>query len=184
MPILTLSGYPRSKMGRFCLLRLAALPLALASAQGLAAPVGANPQPTAVLSISYPASLSKLNDMDFANFMVTTAGTAILDSSTDAVTTTGGVVRAGGIPHAARFAAVSPSKNIVKISLPKQPVVLTRVGGTETMTVDTWTINGALTRNVVAHETFTFQVGGTLHVNANQMDGTYVGTFDVTLNYN
>jgi hypothetical protein len=52
------------------------------------------------------------------------------------------------------------------------------------MTVDTWTINGATTRNVVAHETFSFAVGGTLHVAANQVEGTYTGSFDVILNYN
>jgi hypothetical protein len=72
----------------------------------------------------------------------------------------------------------------VKISLPKQPVVLTRNGGTEKMTLDTWTINGTTTRNVVAHQEFQFQVGGTLHVNANQVEGVYLGTFDVTINYN
>jgi hypothetical protein len=79
---------------------------------------------------------------------------------------------------------VSPSKNIVKISLPKKAVTLIRVGGIETMTLDSWTLNGASSRNVVAHETFEFRVGGTLHVNANQVEGMYVGTFDVTLTYN
>ena len=184
MPILILCGYRPGKMGRLCLLRLAALLPLLVPTAGHAAPVGASPKPSAVVTINFPASLSKLNDMDFGNLMVTTAGTAILNSNTDAVTTTGGVVRASGFPHAARFEAVSPTRNIVKIALPKQAVTLTRVGGTETMTVDTWTINGALTRNVVAHEIFTFQVGGTLHVGANQVEGTYIGTFDVTLNYN
>jgi uncharacterized protein DUF4402 len=115
---------------------------------------------------------------------VTTAGTAVLDSSTDAVTTTGGVLMLAGSPHAARFEAVSPARNVVKVSLPKQPVTLKRVGGTETMTIDTWTINGAATRNVVAHETFNFRVGGTLRVGANQVEGVYTGTFDVTINYN
>jgi hypothetical protein len=52
------------------------------------------------------------------------------------------------------------------------------------MTIDTWTINGATTRNVVAHQTFSFQIGGTLHVGANQVEGVYNGNFDVILNYN
>ena len=90
-------------MGRFHLLRLAALLLSFAPAATQAASVGASPKPTAVVTINFPASLSKLQDMDFGSLMVTTAGTAILDSNTDVVTTTGGVVRAGGIPHAARF---------------------------------------------------------------------------------
>jgi hypothetical protein len=134
--------------------------------------------------IMLPSSFIKKMDMDFGKLTVTTAGTAIVDSSTDAVTTTGGVVLVGGTTHAAIFDAVSPAKNIVKISLPKQAVTLTRVGGTETMTVDTWTINGATSRNTVAHETIEFKVGGTLHVKANQTEGVYLGNFDVTLNFN
>jgi hypothetical protein len=171
-------------MVRTFFLRLAALLLSLVPVPAWAASVGASPKPTAVVTINFPASLSKLQDMDFGSFSVTTAGTAVLDSNTDAVTTTGGVLRAGGLPHAARFSAVSPTKNIVKIALPKSAVTLTRVGGPESMTIDTFNINGATTRNVVAHEVFTFQVGGTLHVGANQVEGLYTGSFDVTLTYN
>ena len=68
--------------------------------------------------------------------------------------------------------------------VPKASTVVTRVGGTETMTVDTFTISGSANRNVVAKEPFSFSVGGTLRVNANQAEGLYVGTFDVDLQYN
>ena len=135
-------------------------------------------------AIILPATITKLYDMDFGFVTVTTAGTAIVDSNTDAITTTGGVLFAGGLPHAAQFAAVSPSKTVVRIQLPNKAATLTRAGGTETMMVDTWTINGATTRNVTAHQTFDFKIGGTLHVAANQVEGTYTGTFDVMINYN
>ena len=52
------------------------------------------------------------------------------------------------------------------------------------MQVDNFTVSGTGSHNVVAKETFTFSVGGTLYVNANQMDGVYTGTFDVELQYN
>lgn len=139
---------------------------------------------TGTANVILPVTITKLNDMDFGCVTVTSAGTAILDSNTGAVTTTGGVLFAGCLPHAAQFAAVSPSKTIVRITIPNRPVTLSRSGGTETMTIDTWTINGANVRNVVARETFNFQVGGTLHVATNQVEGTYTGTFDVVLNYN
>jgi Domain of unknown function (DUF4402) len=171
-------------MSRPLLLRLWALCVLLCPSAAQAATAAAVPPVRANAQILLPASFSKLMDMDFGLMTVTTAGTAVVDSSTDAVTTTGGVLLVGGSPHAATFLAVSPSRNIVKISLPKQPVTLTRVGGTETMSLDTWSINGATTRNVVAHQSFEFKVGGTLHVNANQVEGVYLGTFDVTLNYN
>lgn len=165
----------------FALLALVAPGIAHAAPPQLFTP---DKNSTGTANVILPATISKLNDMDFGCVTVTTAGTAILDSNTSAVTTTGGVQFAGCLPHAAQFAAVSPSKTVVHIRLPNQPTVLTRVGGTETMTLDTWTINGAQTRNVVAHETFAFQVGGTLHIAANQVEGTYTGTFDVNLNYN
>ncbi len=177
-------GYRGGKMCRAFPLRLLALLAALCPAAAQAAPRAATPPARGKAQILLPASFSKLMDMDFGKLTVTTAGLAVLDSTNGTVTTTGGVVLAGGSPHAAGFAAVSPTRNVVKISLPKQPVKLTRIGGTEFMTVDTWTINGATTRNVVAHERFEFTVGGTLHVNANQAEGNYLGTFDVTLNYN
>jgi len=143
-----------------------------------------NKNATSTANVILPAQITKLNDLDFGCETVTTAGTAVLDSTTGNVTTTGGVLFAGCLPHPAQFAAVSPSKTVVHIRLPRQPITLTRSGGTETMTVDTWSINGANTRNVVAHETFQFAVGATLHVATNQVEGTYTGSFDVTIDYN
>ena len=70
------------------------------------------------------------------------------------MTTTGGVVSLGGSPYAALFEAVSPRRaswSIIRI--PSNPITLTRVGGTETMTVANWTIaGGGNSRNVVAQE--------------------------------
>ena len=168
----------------FCivfLLALAATPAAHAAPPQLFLP---NKNATSTAKVILPAQIIKLYDLDFGFVTVTGAGTAVVNSSTGAVTTTGGVLFAGGLPHAALFEAVSPSKTVVHIRLPKKAVTLTRSGGTETMTVDGWNLNGVDTRNVVAHETFQFQIGGTLHVAANQAEGTYNGTFDVTIDYN
>jgi len=174
-------------MTRFVLLRLLALFALLVPATAEAAPpqiFSPNKNSTGTARVILPAQITKLYDMDFGFMTVTTAGTAIIDSSSGNVTTTGGVLFAGGLPHAAQFEAVSPSKTVVHIRLPKKAATLTRTGGTETMTLDTWTLNGVDTRNVVAHEIFQFSVGGTLHVAANQVEGTYTGTFDVTIDYN
>ena len=114
-------------MYRSLLLRLVALLALLCPTAGRAATVPASPPALGKAQILLPASFSKLMDMDFGLLTVTTAGTAILDSSSDSATTTGGVLLVGGTPHAAIFEAVSPSRNIVKISLPKQSVKLTRV---------------------------------------------------------
>jgi hypothetical protein len=148
-----------------------------------AAPVAPNRNATGTVTITPPASVRKLNDLNFAYLSVTTAGTAIVNPNTDTMTTTGGVIHAGGVPYSALFEAVSPVKNVVIIRIPKFPATVTRVGGTETMTVDTWTLAGSASRNIIAKEPFQFKVGGTLHVNANQVEGLYEGTFTVDVQF-
>jgi hypothetical protein len=93
------------------------------------------------------------------------------------------VLYAGGLHYAALFEAVSPIKSVVIIRIPRQPITVTRVGGTETMTVSNWTMSGSNRRTVAAQEAFEFKVGGTLFVNANQAEGLYLGTFDVEIQY-
>lgn len=147
------------------------------------APVPADRPATAAVDIATPSTLQKLQDLNFANLGVTTAGTATVNPNTDALTTTGGVIFVGGVPYAARFRGVAPKKSVVIIRIPKNPITITRIGGTETMTVSNWTMSGQDKRNVAAKQEFDFQVGATLAVNANQAEGTYVGTFTVEVQY-
>jgi hypothetical protein len=165
---------------RGLLLGLAAL---FASAPARAAPVAPARNATSTVVITPPAAVRKMEDLNFASLTVTTAGTAIIDPNTDGITTTGGVLYVAGLHYAAQFEAVSPIKSVVIIRIPRDPITVTRVGGTETMTVSNWTLNGSSRRNVAAHETIEFKVGGTLFVNANQAEGLYLGTFDVQVQY-
>lgn len=148
-----------------------------------AAPVAAAEPATGHAEIVHPVAVRKLQDLNFSYLSVTTAGTAVVNPNTDAITTTGGVLHAGGVPYAALFEAVSPKKGVVIIRIPRNPITVTRVGGTETMTVSNWTISGNSNRTVVAQQPFNFSVGGTLFVKANQVEGTYLGTFDVEIQY-
>jgi hypothetical protein len=165
------------------LLLAAGLLSTMQAASVSAAPVAASTPPSARAVLIRPTSVRLLNNLNFGNLTVTGAGTAVV-SPTDAIATTGGVLRAGGTPYSALFEAVAPARTVVLIKIPKQPITVTRVGGAETMTVDTWTMSGSSSRNVVAKELFSFTVGGTLHVNANQVEGVYVGTFTVEIQYN
>ena len=165
------------------LIRLFAALMLVAPATAQAAPVAPVKRATATVTIAVPASVRKLNDLYFAFLTVTAAGTAVVNPNTDAMTTTGGVIYAGDVPYAALFEAVSPVKNVVIIRIPKVASIVTRVGGTETMTVDTWTLSGSSNRNIVVKQPFSFKVGGTLHVNANQVPGLYVGTFAVDIQF-
>jgi Domain of unknown function (DUF4402) len=185
-PALRRKVYALEVMGRggFLALAFAGLPLALGAAPGIAAPVQPNKQAKAVVDVLPAITIRKLQDLNFATVGAYAAGTATIDPNTDVMTTTGGVVHVAQTPYSALFEAVAPTKSVVHIRVPKKSIVITRVGGTETMTVDNFLISGSDKRNVVAKEPFAFSVGGRLTVGNNQVEGLYVGTFDVDLQYN
>lgn len=162
---------------------LTALAVLFAPSLVRAAPVQPDKQATATVRIFPSASVRKLEDLNFASLGVTTAGTAIVDPNSDTMTTTGGVTHLAGVPYAALFEAVSPVRAVIIIRIPRDPILVTRVGGTETMIVSDWTLSGNNRRTLVAQEAFSFKVGGTLYVNANQVEGLYLGTFTVEVQY-
>jgi hypothetical protein len=148
-----------------------------------AAPTPAVTNATAKVEIISGVNVRKLRDLNFAWLTAGGAGTATINPDTEVMTTTGGVLHAGATPFAALFEAVSPAKAVVIIRIPRDPIIVTRVGGTETMTVSNWTLSGNSRRNTVAHEQFEFKVGGTLTVGANQVEGLYLGSFDVEIQF-
>ncbi len=171
-------------MSRLPLCRCVLAALALgAPSLAHAAPAAPDRNATATVTITPPASVRKMEDLNFGYLAVAAAGTAVVDPNTDTMTTTGGVLHVGGLAYSAMFTAVSPVKNVVIIRIPSRPIDVTRVGGTQTMRVDTWTLSGSANRNVVAQQEFQFNVGGTLHVNANQVEGLYLGTFEVDVQF-
>jgi spore coat protein U-like protein len=138
---------------------------------------------TGTAMVLRPVSVIKLKDMNFGYVTSAAAGTAVLEPNADTLTTTGGVSPVGGAPHSAEFAGSATTSSIVNIKVPNQPSTLTRVGGTQTMTVSNFTLQGQNKRTIAAQTFFTFRVGGRLNVAANQAEGTYAGTFTVTVQY-
>lgn len=170
-----------TRLDVLCLLAPAALLVAV-PAPLRAEPAAVNADAGAI--ILRPLTLLKVDDLDFgALFPAATAGTATLNPNTGAVTIAGGVTLGPGPTQPARFTGAGTRNAPVIIRLPKNPITVTRAGGTETMTVDDWTTDGPTTRQIDAFEAFEFRVGGRLYVGANQADGVYVGSFDVTVIY-
>jgi len=163
--------------------RLLILALALLAPVTMVRAAAPATQSNVSAAIILPVSVTKLSDMDFGNLSVTTAGTAVLEPNADTFSTTGGVIAIGGVPQCAEFVGASKDSAVVNIKLPNKPSTLTRVGGTQTMTVSNFTLQGQNKRTRAKQASFTFRVGGTLNVAANQVEGTYVGTFDVTVQY-
>lgn len=169
--------------------RTASLRSLLAAALLIAAPsqlLAATPpsDANADVIVLRPLSLLKKEDMDFGALLTSAAaGTATLDPVTGAVTTSGGVTAVSGPTSPAVFVGAGSRNVPYQIRLPKEPATLTRDGGTETMILSNWTLDGPTNRRVGANQAFEFSVGGQLSVDANQADGTYVGTFEVTVHY-
>ena len=160
--------------------RIAAV--ALAMFVGPAAVAASNSSTVSAITLR-PLSLLNLSDLDFAtNISGSTAGTVIINPDNDGRTTTGGVLAAGGTPQAAKFYTYGGPLQTIQVFRGPLPV-LNRAGGGATMNVIGLTLNGPTTRFLTAAGLLDLRVGGTLAIGANQLAGSYSGTFQIIVNY-
>src|SRR5688572_15265777 len=152
-------------------------------ATGSAAAVAATPPAQSQVLVLRPLILERLQDMDFAMLGVTTGGTATIDPISGTMSVTGGLIHIGGTPSPARFAGAASKRSVVNIRVPKQPVLIRRVGGTETLTVSNFTLDGQDKKSLAQQESFTFAVGAQISVPAGTVEGVYEGEIDVTVQY-
>ncbi len=159
----------------------AILSLLLVPAAARAVPVRqSSPSQAAILS---PLGVVKQADLDFGELVVSGAGTAIIDPVSGAMTSSATLVPVASKYHPAKFTGTGSKNSVVHIRLPTSSIALTRVGGTETVTVSNWTLDGSTNRRIPATDIFDFAVGATLTVASGQVPGPYQGTFDVTVQY-
>jgi hypothetical protein len=127
----------------------------------------------------------------------TTAGTVTVTGA-GVRSTTGGATAAGGDVAAAEWVGFGSRNQHVRISFGAQSIQITKVGGTETMLVDTFTIQALAANGLTpigagpgapryritpASGLFLFTVGARLNVAANQVAGNYSGTYTITVAY-
>ncbi len=164
------------------------------------APAAAQQQETALSrsQIVDPATLRKDADLDFGMIVPrTNSGTVVVTpEAAPTCTTTGGLVRTGPC-KAAVFSGTAFYQADLRAMRPSgNSITLTGPGGAS-MQVNAFTFgstgttvylgnNGANHRFTVnaLDGSFTFYVGGTLQVGANQAPGLYNGTFDIRISYN
>lgn len=163
------------------MLLLAAMPVA-AAAQQLPRQ-SAVPRAVASAALIFPLTLITRNNLDFGLVASTGAGTVVIDPDTSQLTTTGLVTSLGGNPRPATFIGAARSSAVVIIRLPRSSITIRRSGGTETMVVRNFTLQGQDKRTLARMEAFQFNVGATLVVAAGQVEGLYTGEFDVTVQY-
>ena len=163
------------------MLLLAAVPAA-ASAQQLP-PQSSVPRAVASAALIFPLTLITRTNLDFGLVASTGAGTVVINPDTGQLSTTGLVTSLGGNPRPATFIGAARSASVVIIRLPRSPITIRRSGGTETMVVRNFTLQGQDKRTLARMEAFQFNVGATLVVAAGQAEGLYTGEFDVTVQY-
>jgi hypothetical protein len=115
------------------------------------------------------------SDLDFGTIVSGAAASTVAVSSAGAVTCGGGLV-CSGATTAAGFDVTGTTGETVDVS---SDASVTLTGPTSTMTASL-TPSAA---TILLDGTDAFTVGGTLNVGASQADGAYVGTFNVTVNY-
>lgn len=144
--------------------------------------------------IYVPISVSLTNGgMSFGDiFANTTGGDVTLNPQDNSRSTTGPVTATTGTVSAAAFTVTGKRNATYAITLPADGTVALSGPGTA-MPVNKFTAsvnNAAPTANATgllpntAGAAQTFTVGGTLTLTANQTDGDYTGTFNVTVAYN
>lgn len=138
-------------------------------------------------------SLVKDADLNFGDLISgTTASTVVVDPQSIRQVN-GSVVAAGGTVSAAQFQGSGTGGQRIRVRAPTGSYILTEsVSGAimilrdMTLEVDNATFlaqgNSGQYR-ITGAGPFTVRVGGTLDVGANQQPGTYVGTFNVDVNY-
>jgi len=153
---------------------------------------------TASATIVQTLTFSKNYDLDFGNLATNgTAGSCTLTpmaGNNPTRTSLGGITLPAfhGTPRAASFTVTGVPGAFITISIPQTDLIITRVSGTETMKVNTFTTDqgagsGPWTQQLNAVSgSATFYVGGTVNsIILGQPAGVYTNStgFPVTVNY-
>ena len=163
-------------------LALAALTVAASPAQ--AAPVSAPTPPQGRALLLIPLTLTKVQDIHFGSIVpsTTTAGWVAINASTGARTGSAGLtLMPDDIGQRGQFAGAGTPGQQVIMAL-TAPAQLANPAG-DTIDVLAMTLDGPTTRTISAGSTFFVGVGGTIFVAANQPEGLYSATYDLTADY-
>ena len=180
---------PRGPLLRLATMFGAALLCALAAQPAYAQTAQSG---TTQVNILRPLSFFKVDDLEFGAIVAGTNASVIrVQPSGVRTVVSGNATLAGSASQPARFTGMGTLNQQVDISLSANTIQLTGPGAP--MTVSQFEIGSTPTailsttptrfRITGAGGIYAFPVGARLAVGANQMAGTYTGTFTITLNY-
>lgn len=156
----------------------------IATAPAAAAPVPSSPPAQGRALLLVPLTLVKVDDLEFGTIIPTNlSGTVVINPVTGARTVAGGVTGVASDPGQRAYFAGAGSPNQLVIVTVTAPAALTSIAG-DTLPVIALLPDGPPLRTIdPVTRAFYFGVGGIIQVNANQPEGFYQSTFDVTANY-
>ncbi len=162
-------------------LRLAVVGAVAAASFATSAQAATTATGTATAEVLSSLTVTATADLAFGQIAANTGGTVTVNANST-VASTGALISTGTRAPAA-FDVVGSPNSMVVVTLPAAPVNLTRVAGTETMSLGGFNTNPNGAFQLDAAGNGTFNVGGTLTVASGQVPGTYTGTFSVSVEY-
>ena len=146
---------------------------------GVAQAAPATATATAKARILKQITVTNTSDLDFGTIVAGAAASTVA-VSTGAVRTCGAGLTCTGTVTSANFDISATNNTVVTVTGDNSVTLANGTGGT---------MSAALTRSAttltMANAAIggSFQVGGTLSLAANQADGAYIGTFNVSVDY-
>lgn len=167
----------------FCLWTVCAILLCLS----LFLPGTAYAQNTGDVQVNIMVPLSVRNDeaMDFGVLIPGDRNSRVrIDPNSGELEVVGGTaIPVGGTVSRATFTLTGISNERVRISITDNEILLTRSGGSDTMRLGQFRLDGGRNRFLDNEGNAQFAIGAQLRVNANQPRGVYRGSFSLTVDY-
>ena len=149
---------------------------------GSAAHAATSATATATAEVLSTLTVTADSALNFGQIAANTGGSVTVNA--DGTTGFAGSLVSTGTRAPAGFTVTGTNGASVIVSLPTSDVTLTRVSGTETMSLGGFNSNpGGAFQLSPATGSATFNVGGTLTVGSGQVAGVYNGTFAVSVEY-
>ena len=169
------------------ILGLSALAGALVTATpALAVAAQANATANAYGVVLQPLTLTKVSDLNFGTIIGSAAaGTVTINADTGVRSVTGGITAVTNYPGGrGTFQGAGQSAQIVKLALTPLAQLVSTTNPANTVTVTSLSLDSSgATRTIDATQAFTVGVGGVFTIAANQPNGTYTASFDLTADY-
>ncbi len=150
-----------------------------------AAAIGPNQNSTATARIVKPLTLTYVRDLNLGTIVLSGAGTwtgaTISISRAGAFSCTNSNVTCSGASQTAQYRVTGTNNQTVTVSAPN----VTMTNQTDGVSTLLLTVDNPGTINLANSGTagLTFDLGGQITVASTTPDGTYAGTFNVTVNY-